>query len=278
MRARTLALVVALCAPAAAARAAGRRSVAVLEHRAGVEAAQGIAERLAARLAKSASLAVVDPQEARRRDPHVDAELARCAGQAACVARIGATLEVDEVLLVAVSQLGDVVLNLQHIDVEERGVAGQLSEVLAPEGEPPDGKLDDWLHALFPPEVFKRWGFIAVSANVDGARVQINGQERGLTPLAAKVRVLAARGYRVTVEKSGYAPFAARIDVVPDASVEVRAELQAREGGVPWYKRWYVWAIVGGGLAAGAGIGVGLWLGTRPDQMHDSGYVVLPGN
>jgi len=52
------------------------------------------------------------------------------------------------------------------------------------------------------------------------------------------------------VTKSGYVQFQAGIDVLPDATVEVRATLVREEGKQPWYKRWYVWAAVGGVVAA----------------------------
>src|SRR6185295_19149810 len=97
---------------------------------------------------------------------------------------------------------------------------------------------------------------------------------QGETPLPGKIRVLAPRGYRVSVTRPGYTPFAARIDVVPDASVEVRAELSREEAPVPWYKRWYVWGIVGG-VVAGAAIRTAIYM-TRPDEEHDAGVIVLP--
>jgi hypothetical protein len=274
---RPVALLLLLAAAAPARAAEERRKVAVLEYRAGAEGAPDLGARTAARLRKLAALTVIDPQEARRRNPRVDAQLARCAGNASCVSRAGVTVEADEVLLVAVSQLGDLVVNLQRIDVEGEKVAAQHSEVLS-EGAVPEAKIDErideWLKKLYPPEVFKRYGFIAVTSNVDGAKVTINEKDAGETPLPDKIRVLAPRNYHVGLTRSGYLPFSARIDVVPDSSVEVRAELSPETASVPWYKRWYVWGIVGG-VAAGVAIGTAVYL-TRPDQLHDAGFVVLP--
>ena len=50
---------------------------------------------------------------------------------------------------------------------------------------------------------------------------------------------------------------AARVDVLPDANVEVHATLVKESRDVPWYKRWYVWAAVGvvvSGVAIGAAV------------------------
>lgn len=256
------------------ARAAERRTVAVLEHRAGAEGAPNLAARIAGRLAKTAALNVIDPAEARRRKERVDAEVGRCGGQIECLARLGVTLDADEVLLVAISQLGDLVVNVQRIDIDRQKSLTQFSEVIAIDGPVSDEKLDEWLRKLYPPETFKRYGTIAVTANVDGARLTINNQDKGETPLARKLRVLAPRSYNVSLTKKGYLPFSASIDVVPDANVEVRAELAPEEPAQPWYKRWYVWAVVGGVVAGGA-IGTALYV-TRPDNDHDAVFIVLP--
>ncbi len=272
-RAAIIAAALALLVPGLApeARAEGRRRVAVLEFRGGVEQAAGLAQRLADRLKKTAALTVVSPVEARQRRARIDAEVARCAGDEKCLARVGAELEVDEVLLVGISKLGDVVLALQRIDVGEQKVSAQLSEVLNPDEEVDDKKLAGWLKQLYPPEVFKRYGYIVVTANVEGAAVTINGMDKGETPLEGKVRVLAPRSYRVDLSKSGFTPFAARIDVPPDATVEVRAEMVREEGPVPWYKRWWLWAILGAAVAGGA-IGFTVYA-LQPDNTHVMGFI-----
>src|SRR5207249_3258225 len=159
---------------AGVARGEARRKVAVVEFRGGVEQAAGLAQRLADRLKKTAALTVLSPIEARQRLGRIDAEVARCAGDEGCLAKLGTRLDVDEAKVMA-----------------------QLSEVLPPSEEIDDKKLGAWLKQLYPPEVFKRYGFIVVTANIDGAMVTINGQEKGETPLEGKVRVLAPRSYRV---------------------------------------------------------------------------------
>lgn len=243
------------------------RRVAVVEHRAGVVQLAGLAERLAAVLKQTAALSVVDPKEAHRRIPNVDSQVAHCAGGASCIAQLGVRLNVDEVLLVGISQLGDVVLTLQRIDVtSETTVGPHFGEALTVGEEPDDSKLLEWLKRLFPPEDFLRFGFIIITANVNQAEVRLNHERRGATPLAERLKVPAPASYRVALEKKGYAPFAARIDVLPDATVEVRAEMSPSEGTMAWYKRWYVWAIVGGVVAAGA-IGAIVYA-VRPDDQH----------
>src|SRR5262249_34162518 len=143
--------------------AESKKTVAVLEYRAGARGATNIGLRLANQLKAQSSLSVIDLPEARRRmGARIDAEVARCSGEALCIGALGEQLGASEVLLVGVSQLGDVVLALQRID-SRRGQAGaRLAESMAPGVEPSDEELLAWLRQLFPPDVFRRFGAIQI--------------------------------------------------------------------------------------------------------------------
>jgi len=271
MRAFVIAVVV-LCA--AAAHAEDKRTVAVLEYRAGARGARDIGLRLARLLRETAALNVIDLAEARRKLPRVDSEVAKCGGEAMCVGAIGEQLGANEVLLVGVSQLGDVILALQRID-SKRGEAGaRLAESLPQDKEISDEMALGWLRQLFPPETFNRFGSIAVDADQPGAAVTLNGEPAGKTPLPEPVKVRAPATYKLKVEKSGFVPFQARVDVLPDANVEVHATLVKETREQAWYKRWYVWAIVGGAIAAG-GTATAIYFGTRTEGTP-LGYVQKP--
>lgn len=265
-------VVVAAAAPPE--QAAARRRVAVLEYRGGVDSAPDLAEAIAAELRRTAALEVVDLREARRRNGKVDGEVARCAGDPACTAKAGRKLNVDEVLLVAMSQLGDLVINLQRVDVESgKAVVTPVSAVLSSPAVERE-VIGPWLRQLYPPEVFVRYGRILVTANVDGAVISLNGKVSGETPLDGPITVLAPRSYRVTVTKKDRITFQARIEVLPDATVEVAADLPPEQLATPWYKRWYPWAIVGG-VVAGAAAATILYI-RRPDEYNNQGFVITP--
>ncbi len=252
-----------------------RRKVVVLEYRAGSRGAPDIGTRLAAELARLSTYEVLEPAEARRRlGAGLDAEVARCAGAAPCVAAVAVRLGADEALLVGVSQLGDVVLALQRVDANKGIAISRLAESLPVDKAPEAGALDEWLHQLFPDEAFRRYGSIKIVSDVNGARITLNGTAHGTTPNAEGLRVPAPGTYRVRLDKSGYLPFQARIDVPPDAIVEVRAVLSRETGATPWYKRWYVWAAVGG-AAAVTGASLAAYYGTRVDQTPQ-GYLLPP--
>jgi hypothetical protein len=264
-----------LAVVAGTAQAQPRKTVAVLEYRAGAKGASGVGEKLAALLSANAALDVVSPTDARRKvGPRIDAEVARCGAEAMCIGNIGEKLGAQEVLLIGVSQLGDVVLAMQRIDSRKGEASARLAEALPPDVEPSEEQMLGWLRQLFPPEVFKRYGFIKVVADESGARVELNGEPQGKTPLANALQVRAPGSYKVRLTKSGFVPFLAGIDVSPDATVEVNATLVREEGKQPWYKRWYVWAAVGGAVAI-VGSSVAIYYGTRVDETP-MGFIKVP--
>ena len=57
--------------------------------------------------------------------------MVECAGDAVCIGAIGARLGTDEVLLVGVSELGDVIFTLQRIKSGDGTVDGRVAEALA---------------------------------------------------------------------------------------------------------------------------------------------------
>jgi hypothetical protein len=224
-------------------------------------------------LARSAALEVVSPEEARRRlGGRLDAMIARCAGDPPCVVQVGDKIHVDEVILVGISQLGDVILALQRISVRTRSVEGRIAEALPPETEPGDDTLLGYLRRLLPPEDFRRYGGIRVKASVSGAEVTLDGLVRGRTPLAT-LQVEAPRRYQLTVRKSGYIDFNATLDVQPDGQVEVTPDLHRRPTALAWYQRWWVWGIA---AAVAAGTATALALTLRPPTSHDVPIYVNP--
>ncbi|MBI4510748.1 MAG: PEGA domain-containing protein [Deltaproteobacteria bacterium] len=241
-----------------------KRSVAIFEFRAGAQGASNVGMRIAGILRRATSLGVVDPNDARRvAGARVDEELARCRGESQCVATIGKKLAVDEVVLVGVSEFGDLILALHRIHVGRGNVMGRIAESLPTGTEPDDDALLQYLRRLLPPEDFVRHGKILVQTSLDGAKVTVGNMVRGQTPLGPVVVEAPAR-LDILVEKPGYQAFAARLDVPPDSTVEVRPVL-ARMEDPAWYRKWWVWAIAGSVVATATVTGV---LMTRPAPTH----------
>ncbi len=236
------------------------RSIAVLEFRAGAAGASSIGQRAAAILRKRTSSTIVDPDDARRAVPKIDEMVARCSGQPTCVGELGRRLGVDEVVLVGVSELGDLILAFQRVDSKAGAVLGRVADSVPRDAEPDDAALEGYLRRLLPREDFLRWGTLRIASDVAGAEVTLGGKRQGATPVEP-IPVLAPATVDLRVSKAGYTDFSARIDVLPDATVEVRPVLQRRTG-TSWYERPWVWAIAGAVVAGGVATAIVL---AQPD-------------
>jgi hypothetical protein len=252
---RVLAVVLSLLLVAGGVHAAPavestKRSLAVLEFRGGATGARNIGQRVAQLLRQRTSHPIIDGTDARRiASARIDDQVARCSGEASCIGAIGRRLGVEAVLLVGVSEFGDLILNLQLVDSAGGKVEARVADSLPRDAEPDDAALEGYLKRLLPPADFVRWGTLRIESNVAGADVFVGGDKRGQTPLAP-IPLQAPRAVDLRVSKEGFIDFRARIDVVPDAAVEVRPVLTPRPGS-SWYEKWWVWAIAGVVVAGG---------------------------
>jgi len=238
-----------------------KRKISVLEYRAGSSALPGIAARIVGVLSKQTSLRVLGQDQTRAvYGAQLDQVLVKCAGDATCLARIGQKVDAAEVILVGVSELGDVILTLQRIDVASRSVSSRVADSLAAGGVPSEAQLMEYLNRLLPPADFLRFGVIDIVANLSGAAVTVGGEPRGITPIET-LRLRAPASYDIRVEKTGYVPFSTRVALPPDGEIKVEAQLNRRGTEAAWYQHWYVLAAAGA-VVAGAG-GTAIYFGTR---------------
>ncbi len=251
-----LGIVLAL-ARLAAADPDPKRKVAVLEYRASSSGLQGIATRVASALRTQTSLDVLAPDQARAVfGEHLEQVIVKCAGEPECVARIGIRVNATEVILVGVSELGDVILTMQRIDVPTHAVSARIADSLAAGATPSDAQLTGYLTKLLPPNDFVRFGVIDIIASEAGAAVTVGGEKRGVTPIPS-IKLHAPATYEIKVEKTGFVPFTAQVAVPPDAEIKVRAPLQRPGGHVAWYQHWYV--LTAAGLLVGGAAGTAIY-------------------
>jgi hypothetical protein len=267
-----VAIAVLLAATGARADPDPKRKVTVLEYRAGSSALSGIASRVVSALGKQTSLAVIGPDQTRAMyGDHLEQNIVRCAGEAECIAKIGAKVGAAEVILVGVSELGDVILTMQRIDVGRREVTTRVADSLASGAAPSDDQLAQYLGRLLPPTDFVRWGVIQIVAREAGALVTVGGEQRGQTPIAP-LRLHAPATYDIRVEKSGFTPFTAQVRLPPDAELKLPVKLERPGGHVAWYQHWYVLAGLGL-VVAGAAVGTVYYVNTMT-----SNTVTVGGN
>ncbi|MBA2538859.1 MAG: PEGA domain-containing protein [Deltaproteobacteria bacterium] len=270
MRVLALALV-GLFATTAGADPDPKRKIAVVEYRAGSSGLPGIAGRVATALGKQTSLIVSGPDQMRSLyGDTLEQVLVKCAGEAECVAKIGQKAGAVEVILVGVSELGDVILTMQRIDVAKGSVSGRVADSIAAGAQPTDPQLDSYLTRLLPPGDFLRYGVIDIVASEAGASVTVGGENRGVTPIQP-LRLRAPAAYEIKVEKQGFVPFTTSVRLPPDGELKVRAPLQ-RPGKDSWYTRWYV--LAGMGLFVAGAAGGAIYLATN----EGSDRVTFNGN
>lgn len=258
-----LALALVCLASGASAEPNPKRKVAVLEFRSGSSALQGMATRVVSALSKQTSLQVLGPDQGRViYGDQLDGTIVKCAGEAECVAKIGEKIGAQEVILVGVSELGDVILTMLRIDVESKQVTARIADSLAENTSPTDAQVDAYLQRLLPPGDFKRFGVIEIVANLAGAAVTISGEPRGVTPIQ-KLTLPAPATYDIRIEKQGFVPYRTKVELPPDGQLKVEAELSMR-GEAAWYQRWYVLAAAGV-LVAGAA-GTTIYFATKSDS------------
>lgn len=239
-----------------------KRKVAILEYRAGSSSLVGIGTQLAAEVSKQTSLVVTGPQQARTvYGEQLDQAIVKCAGETECIAKIGKKLQAQEVILVGVSELGDVILTMQRINVSTHAVTARIADSLGSNASPTPQQLSDYLQRLLPPGDFLRFGIIDVIANEAGALVTIGGERRGTTPIAP-LKLRAPATYAIRVEKTGFVPFTTSIKLPPDGELKVEAEL-SRKTAAAWYQRWYV--LAGLGLVVAGAAGTTIYFATQDE-------------
>lgn len=250
-----------------------KRKVIVLEYRAASASLPGIATRVVAALSKQTSLGVLGPDQTRAVfGDSLDQVLTKCAGESECVAKIGQRVGASEVILVGISELGDVILTIQRIDVKGSTVSARVADSLAEGSAPSDAQVDAYLQKLLPAGDFKRFGTLDIVANLSGAAVTVGGQSRGVTPIE-KLTLPAPATYDIRIEKQGFVPFTTKVQLPPDGEIKVEAELSRRGAAPSWYQRWYVLAAAGV-LVAGAA-GTTIYFATREGGFAGDGRVPL---
>jgi hypothetical protein len=232
-----------------------------------VRSAPEIAESMAALIGRLTSNTPIAPTEARLRlGGGLDAAVARCKGSASCIAGIGRRLECDEVILVGVSQLGDLILVLQRIETRSGAVASRLADTLDPGQRLDEAVLTSYLQKLLPPSDFRRFGRIVLTDAAEGDAVFVDGAPKGKTPIAP-ITVPAPGRYTIKVTRPGHFAFVTRLEVPPDSSIEVTPTLTRKAAPTRWYQNWWVWAILGGVVAAGATAGAVVATSRSPEKV-----------
>jgi hypothetical protein len=192
--------------------------------------------------------------------------LRRCDGNNRCLSAIGRALDVDVVVSGNVAALGDsYVLNIKA--VHSKGG----DEIRRIESDPLRGQPDELIEAirvaayrLLAPDELK--GSVAVLADRDGAKVELDGKVIGTTPLKGPITGLPLGEHSLTVSAEEFGEFTDKVRVrfqkttrVAVSLVDLRVRVNPDPNDMvgtskrrPPPPRWYesTWFYVGVGVGA----------------------------
>lgn len=214
----SLLLLAALVRPSLALAADGRVSIAVMDLKArGVDeaAAGALSTEVTNTLAKMRVFSVISGEDVRRL-LSLEETKQGCTGNAdaKCMAEIGGALGVELLVYGEISKLGGTYgLSLALLDT---GRAAAVSRASGKADEP--GKLlaeaARLAKTLVQPLLANRRGALVLDVREAGARVEIDGQTSGVTPIGKQD--LAMGPHEVRIEKKGFMVWAKTLDVLPD--------------------------------------------------------------
>ncbi len=102
-------------------------------------------------------------------------------------------------------------------------------------------------------------GKITLAGAVDGSAVTLDGKPAGTTPLGAPLVANPGR-HKLELQREGFATWRGAVDVPVGGSAPVAVKqteavkvvtVEARDKETPVYKRWWLWAAVGGAVVVG---------------------------
>jgi hypothetical protein len=189
--------------------------------------------------------------------------LASCEGDVGCLRDLGALVGADLVVFGELGGLGDA--QIVYLKVVDARAGRELRGTTLDVGGLSTASAKSAAYRLIDPT--KYTGTIAVTVDVPGASVYVNGKLIGKSPVKPMAFTVGTHALRVTHPE--YRDFVRFVDVEFDRTVEVPAPLQQfpvvqtdveglvggariEETDPPWYRRWYAVAGFGAVVFTGA--------------------------
>jgi hypothetical protein len=151
-------------------------------------------------------------------------ELSACAGETACLCRIGRALQVDRLATGVIGALGDdYTFDLKLIDVATCRELRRINEALSGREDVLIGAVRQALYKLLAPSLVV--GSLRIELPVPGARVEVDGRLVGETPLGGPVTDLRPGLHRIRIHKAGFRDFTEDVPVRFQQSTRIRVDL-----------------------------------------------------
>ncbi len=191
-----------------------------------------------------------------------------CAEDPVCLGRIGTLVGAEEVILGALGQRGGrYLVSLSRIDVRRAHAVHRIFRSTPAEVMPLIEAVRTSAEELMAPPP----GSLRVTVNVEDAVIQVDGEVQEPDPDGI-IRGLEPGTHELLVEAEGHAEVAREFNVERGVTAELAVSLSpiGAAAPTPWYRRWWVWTIVGVAVA-GAGAATTAVLLTQDDPPEVSG-------
>lgn len=150
--------------------------------------------------------------------------LSACAGETACLCRIGRALQVDRLATGVIGALGDdYTFDLKLIDVAACRELRRINEALSGREDVLIGAIRQALYKLLAPSLVV--GSLQIELPVPGARVEVDGRLVGETPLGSPVTDLRPGLHRIRIHKPGFQDFSEDVPVRFQQLTRIRVDL-----------------------------------------------------
>ncbi|MDA3862265.1 MAG: PEGA domain-containing protein [Deltaproteobacteria bacterium] len=224
-----------------------KTKVAVVEYRAGISEQPNLTNRISSLLKKKSNLKIITRNDARRQmGSKFDSIVSQCQNNTTCFSKLGKKLNVQEVLLVGITEFGTVLINMKRIIVKTSKIKGTSDIDIKKHERISRLQIFGMLKTVFPQKYFIQKGMVHIISETKGAGVFIDNKKQGQTPIKP-INLIAPRSYSIKVTKKKFNPFEVSIDLAPDALLRINAQLTPIIKHQPskWYEKWWVWSIAG---------------------------------
>jgi TolB-like protein len=246
-------------APAPAAKA--ERSIAVLDLSTSGDIPAGLAATVGQAMASHATslpgFKVLSRDDIRRvLSFEQERQLLGCPDEQ-CVVSIGGALGADWIITGNLGQLGGrFLISVRAVDIKAGKALGAADRTVNTIEELAE-TAKDLIHKVLTGAERESKGVVAISVTERDARILVDGQAIGISPLTDPLRLIGGR-HRIRVEKTGFITWEGAVELVAGTTTTVEVGLQAEGGSLVG---WYATALALGVAAAGGGAVMGYLAG-----------------
>lgn len=218
------------------------------------ELADNLTEVLVASVASAGDFAIVGREQfSAAMGVGGEEQTLQCAEDPLCLGRIGAVVGAEEIVLGSLGErAGRYIINLSRINVSRGRIVHRVFRTTPAQLQPLIRAVNDGASELMEPPP----GAVRITVNVEGAVLIVDEETVTLDPDGV-LRGLEPGEHLLEVSAEGYGDAQQRFEVEREQTLDLsivltQSEVRIVERETPWYRRWWLWTIVGTVIVGGA--------------------------